>query len=460
MVSIRRAALIIAPLLGLIAPGTASAVDSCTFNATTRVVSIATDDVDVLSRSAGGDVLFNSAQCLDGATVATVANANRIDITANVAGDQNFSINHSIGPFGPGFTAETNPDHSEVEIEINLGAHNGGDILDIVGSPNNDTYRLGASGINLNVDPGIDDFDVTGPGAGTLSGNGNIEHFRFIPGGSNDIVNASPPNQTALPGSLTVFDGDGQNDQLTGGTNDIDLLDYGGAASGVNIDLAITGPQDTGAGTDQLAGFERLIGSNHDDTLIGDDADNQILGQDGIDRVEGRLGSDDLDGGNGIGDTLDYASAPAGVTVSLETSFAQDTVGAGSDSVDDFENLSGGPFADILITDDEPNVLTGGLGADELFANDGDDQLLIRDGVGDIADCGAGSDSVTADATGVDSFPDADCELLSFAPAPPLAQAPPPGAKGKKCKRKKKGKKRAGPAAKRKKCKRTRRKKR
>ena len=440
----------------LLAPGTASAVDSCTYSTVTQVVTIATDDQDVLSRNAPGpEILFNSLMCFDGGTAATVNNTQRIVITSNTNGDQNFSINHSIGPFGPGVGSETGT--QEVEIEIDLGVHNGGDILDIVGSPNNDTYRLGADGVNLNVEGTGDDLDITGPGGAPLTN--YVEHFRVIPSASNDVVTGTPGNQAPLPGAsvLTVFDGDGQNDQLTGGSGDSDLLDYGGATSGVSIDLAITGPQNTGAGTDQLAGFERLYGSNHDDTLIGDDTDNQILGRVGDDRVEGRLGADDLDGGAGTGDTLDYGSAPAGVTVSLETFVPQDTGGAGTDTLDDFENLSGGPFADTLVADDDPNVLTGGQGVDEIFANDGDDLLLIRDGVGDVARCGGDSDSVTADATGIDSFPNADCELFSFAPTPP--QAPPPAGKAKKCKRKKKGTKRALPSAKRKKCKRKRRKK-
>ena len=453
---IRRATLIlIAPLLGLLAPGTAAAVESCTYNSTTDVVSIATDDQDVLSRAApGNEILFNNATCLDGAIIATLLNTDLISIASNAPGDQNFSINHSIGPFGPGDTAETGT--SEVEIEIDLGTHNGGDILDITGSPNNDTYRLGADGINLNVEGTADDLDITGPGGAALTN--YVERFRVIPGASNDVVTGAPGNQSPLPGQLTVFDGDGQNDQLTGGTDDFDTLDYGGATTGLDIDLGVTTPQDTGAGTDQLAGFERLLGSDHDDTLAAAPAGSTIFGSDGTDRILAGPGPDDLIGGDnpGLGDILDYSRAPAAVQLALDVDTPQPTLGAGTDSVDGFENLTGSPFADFLQGDTEANVITGGLGADTIAAGDGDDELLIRDAIGDIVACGAGSDSVTADATGVDTFSNADCELISFAPSPP--QAPPATTPvttpaKKKCKSKK-GKKRAGVTAKRKKCKR------
>jgi hypothetical protein len=450
----RGAAAAVLIAIGLIAPAQASAADSCSFDVAERTVTILTDDFDVLSRS-GDNIQFNSANCLDGATPATVTNTNTITVTDNGAGDQVFTINLSIGPFAPGFTPEAQPgETSEIEIEIDLGGQNANDILDIVGTPNIDHFRLGPSGINLNVDSSIDDFDVTGPSAGTLFGNGNLEHFRITPGTSNDIVNASPSNQPALPVRIHVFDGDGQDDVVTGGDSLADVIDYGGAANGVTVDLATTAPQNTGAGTDTLAGFEWLFGSNFGDVLLGNAANNTLIGDTGIDRLAGRVGDDEMNGGpNGeFGDAVDYSEAPAGVFVDLDNSAPQPTLGAGTDEIDRVENLIGSPFADTLQGNEDPNVVTGGAGVDGIRTEDEVDQVLIRDGESDSARCGAGVDSVIADFAGLDLFPNADCEQLDLAPPPPaLSQVP--AAKKKKCKKRK----RRVAAAKKKKCKKRKR---
>lgn len=50
-----------------------------------------------------------------------------------------------------------------------------------------------------------------------------------------------------------------------------------------------------------------------------------------------------LAGGLGI-DTLSYEQASAGVTVSLALAAAQNTIGAGIDTISGFENLTGSAF--------------------------------------------------------------------------------------------------------------------
>ena len=54
-----------------------------------------------------------------------------------------------------------------------------------------------------------------------------------------------------------------------------------------------------------------------------------------------------LAGGAGT-DTVSYEHAAAGVTVSLALTTAQNTVGAGSDTLSGFENLTGSAFDDTL----------------------------------------------------------------------------------------------------------------
>ena len=60
----------------------------------------------------------------------------------------------------------------------------------------------------------------------------------------------------------------------------------------------------------------------------------------------------------------------------------------------------------------------------------GDDTILIRNGVNDVADCGDGFDSIQADQHNLDSA--SNCELTDFAPDSAAAQAK------KKCKKSRK----------------------
>ena len=81
-----------------------------------------------------------------------------------------------------------------------------------------------------------------------------------------------------------------------------------------------------------------------------------------------------LDGGPGS-DTASYASALAGVTVSLAKSGPQETFGAGVDWLQNIENLAGSSFNDTLTGDVNPNMIAGGAGNDTLQGNGGADIL-------------------------------------------------------------------------------------
>ena len=114
-----------------------------------------------------------------------------------------------------------------------------------------------------------------------------------------------------------------------------------------------------------------------------------------------------LDGGAG-NDTASYANATAAVTVNLATIGAQNTVGAGIDTLAGMENLTGSNFNDTLTGDSNANVLAGGDGNDTLQGGDGNDVLIG----------GAGNDSLNGGA-GVDT---ADYSSSSAAVAVAVAQ--------------------------------------
>ena len=111
-----------------------------------------------------------------------------------------------------------------------------------------------------------------------------------------------------------------------------------------------------------------------DDRIVinGTTGNDVIIGSSRTDVLIGGLGADTLDGGAG-NDTASYASASAAVTVSLAIATAQNTGGAGTDTLTNFENLFGSGFNDFLTGDANANVLTGDAGNDTLDGGLGQD---------------------------------------------------------------------------------------
>ena len=200
---------------------------------------------------------------------------------------------------------------------------------------------------------------------------------------------------TVGAGTDMLFDfenlrGSNFNDRLTGtaGNNVLDggigtdTVSYANALTGVTVNLSLTTAQNTvGAGTDTLLGVENLIGSNFNDTLTGNagansieggGGDDTIDGQSGNDTVQGGAGNDVLTGGTGY-DLLTYAAATAAVTVNLTTPLAQNTEGAGTDTIAGFENLTGSAFNDTLTGNATANILDGKGGDDLLNGGAGTD---------------------------------------------------------------------------------------
>ncbi|MGP9803516.1 calcium-binding protein [Paracoccus sp. NSM] len=192
-----------------------------------------------------------------------------------------------------------------------------------------------------------------------LGGNGND---RLFGGAGNDRMLGQAGNDYIMGGigSDTLIGGAG-NDTLLGGPgidrlhlDDGDDVLRGGdgrdwlvvGARGARVDLAISGPQNTGYGRDVIGGIPNIQGGAGSDVLMGNAATNILLGGGGNDRLFGRLGADRLEGNQG-NDLLDG--------------------GLGNDT------LLGGLGSDTLIGGRGTDVLTGGPGADVfVFRNPGE----------------------------------------------------------------------------------------
>ncbi|WP_325918226.1 retention module-containing protein [Pseudomonas frederiksbergensis] len=132
------------------------------------------------------------------------------------------------------------------------------------------------------------------------------------------------------------------------------------------------------------AGDDVLLAGNGDNVLNAGDGDdilatgtgnNTLHGEAGNDLLYSGAGNDLLDGGTG-NDTASYAHATAGVTVNLGLLAAQNTLGAGIDTLAGIENLVGSNFNDTLTGDSAGNRIDGGLGHDVLNGGGGDDLLI------------------------------------------------------------------------------------
>ena len=138
-------------------------------------------------------------------------------------------------------------------------------------------------------------------------------------------------------------------------------------------------------GSDTLTGIEKVEGSESPDVLEPTSPDT----------IRGR-GGDDWIAGDDTKTTIDYSTAPAGVTVNLVDGTA--TGGDGNDTLSGIKNIVGSRYADSLTGDNQKNTILGGGGDDLLFGKANDDTL--DGGLGnDTADGGGGVDGCTAETT-------------------------------------------------------------
>ncbi|WP_095054278.1 retention module-containing protein [Pseudomonas sp. Irchel s3b2] len=123
------------------------------------------------------------------------------------------------------------------------------------------------------------------------------------------------------------------------------------------------------------AGNNVLNAGDGNDLLTAGSGNNELHGGAGNDLLFSGAGNDLLDGGSG-NDTASYAHATAGVAVDLSLLTAQNTLGAGTDTLTGIENLTGSNFNDSLTGDNNSNIINGGLGNDVLNGGGGDDFLI------------------------------------------------------------------------------------
>jgi len=245
-------------------------------------------------------------------------------------------------------------------------------------------YLDAAAAVNVSL--------VTGTATGGSGSDTLISIERVVGSRFNDTLVGSSGNESFLGGF--------GNDSIDGGAG-FDTVEYNLVGSAVTVNL-ISGTTSGGAGIDSLTRVEGIIGSLFGDTLTGNAEVNHIFagngndvvrggagndliyGEAGNDTLAGDAGNDLIEGGAGSGDTVDYSQAAAAVTVNLVSQVAQNTVGAGTDTIHGVENVTGSAFNDLITGNEFDNIVTAGAGNDTIVGGLGNDTL----------NGGAGIDSV------------------------------------------------------------------
>jgi Ca2+-binding RTX toxin-like protein len=380
----------------------ASAATTCTFNPSTRVLTLTYDAPaqDIITRQQTGDTTQievitpgpgggTEIPCTGGTP--TVSNTDRIVVTESSSLFTGVTL-WDPASFRPGFTNE--PGSSD-EIEWSLNSIEG---LDILGSEGPDVWRFGNDGVNFNAAEGSTDRDVsftgiqsteqvTGNSRDLVDGRGGAGTGGAFPfpmgvqsGDGNDVVNGGSADDSVRPEGFSSMN---TNDVVTGGAGR-DTIDYFFAPSGVRVNLSAGTAVGPATGNDTLGSIENVLGSDvGNDFLIGNPSPNRLEGEGGNDRIRPVGGGGPLldtpDGGDGI-DTVDYSNEPRRVRVDLTSgppSCSQGATGAsiGTDCLIAIERAIGGMRADLLIGDGGNNQLTGGPGDDEARGGGGADVL-------------------------------------------------------------------------------------
>lgn len=155
-----------------------------------------------------------------------------------------------------------------------------------------------------------------------------------------------------------------------------------------------------------LAGDDRLFGGGGDDHLYGDYAPNFVTGG-GADYLDGGAGNDWLYGGGGddilVGgqgndqlyggsestagrddgtDTAEYASAPAGITVNIDTAITVQDGEGGTDTLHSIERIEGSTHDDILVLQSLTPTIANSF--DYIDLGDGNDTVDISGLTGSV----------------------------------------------------------------------------
>ncbi|MGZ8363437.1 MAG: calcium-binding protein [Caulobacteraceae bacterium] len=255
--------------------------------------------------------------------------------------------------------------------------------LSLTGYGGND--KLIGNGLNNNLDGSA---YATGDKDTLLGGDGDDG----LSGGPGDILNGGRGSDNM---SLTL------TSVATSWVVDLTKMAAGGKtvlADGTRLISLERGSIYLGGGNDYVDTSDLAI------TVDGGAGNDHLISGGGPSYFTGGPGDDTIEGGGGV-DWVSYTNAPTWVTIDLRIHTAQDTGGAGLDTLTGIEVVVGTySFADTLTGDGGANTLLASGGNDYLNGAGGNDSLNGGFTVdADTLDGGLGKDTLTG-SLGADTF--------------------------------------------------------
>ncbi|MEA2780690.1 MAG: hypothetical protein QOK29_2234 [Rhodospirillaceae bacterium] len=330
------------------------------------------DGNDTLNGLAGNDTLFgqDEVDTLNGG-------AGDDDLTG---GDDNDIINGGAGSDTIRYTIGDDQD------TVNGGDNN--DTLVITGTAGAETLDVTFNGTRITqIEGGGSIINVESVTADLLGNTDELDYDGTTANVTVDLTLGTASGFTSIAGIENVT-GDAGNDTLIGKAGVINVLSGGAGNDTFTVhDIGDVVSEAAGGGTDTVQSLATLFTISDADvenlTLLGT-ADINGTGNASANVITGNSGNNVLNGGNGV-DTASYLSALIGVSASLSILIQQDTLGAGKDTLSNFENLTGSNQGDTLTGNTAANVLSGALGSDTLIAT--------VDNARDTLDGGGGTDT-------------------------------------------------------------------
>ena len=224
------------------------------------------------------------------------------------------------------------------------------------------------------------------------AGNGPSSHAQISLGGEWIVFESSATNLAGTDGNGSFLDvfrvsnpllkdtliGGAGNDTYVLARADIVQEKVNGGIDTIQSSISFSLVDTDGGGT---------LGGNVENLTLTGTANLSGTGNALNNLIKGNAGNNVMNGGTGI-DTVSYAAATAAVTVSLVPTTAQTTGGAGSDTITNFENLTGSAFADNLTGNTGNNRIDGGLGNDTLTGGTGNDTYVVDSSADVIVESG------------------------------------------------------------------------
>ncbi|WP_445500981.1 calcium-binding protein [Microvirga sp. G4-2] len=178
---------------------------------------------------------------------------------------------------------------------------------------------------------------------------------------------------------IEASEAEGVNETYTGSDGVTDVVSYKNAGAAVTV--VMPGPGSTNAGApaggwaadDTYNSIEGIEGTRFNDMIYGNAQNNVFIGGAGADTIYGGDGDD----------TISYATATAGIVVSLGT-YVDSTGDAAGDRFQSVENVIGSAFADTINGTSGNNTIEAGGGNDKIEGFTGADSIDGGDGIDTI----------------------------------------------------------------------------